>query len=393
VSGFLASADCLATIDCFRKMGIAIQTDDSNHVIVKGKGLRGLEKPGQRLYVGNSGTTIRLLSGILAGQDFISEISGDESIQRRPMGRIAKPLRLMGGEIQGRKERDKPGELFPPLKITGGKLNGISYELPVASAQVKSAILLAGLYANGETTVIEKNYSRDHTERMLEHFGAPIAKQGETVRLTPAKELSANEVDVPGDISSAAFFMAAATLIPGSEVRIRNVGLNPTRTGILDILHRMGGAVEVENEVIGSGEPRGDIVVRSAQLRGIKIDGAIIPRIIDEIPIIAVLASQAEGFTEIRDARELRVKESDRIKTIAAELGKFGVTIEELEDGLRILGPAKLKGGAIESRGDHRIAMAMAIAGLVATGPTVINDADCVETSFPGFIDRLQPFI
>ncbi|MBU0629992.1 MAG: 3-phosphoshikimate 1-carboxyvinyltransferase [Candidatus Margulisbacteria bacterium] len=391
ITGFLASADCLATIDCFRKLGIEIKKNKTE-IRVKGKGLRGLVRPRERLYTGNSGTTIRLLAGILAGQSFTAEISGDESIGRRPMGRIAKPLRSMGADIQGRAMPGKEGELFPPLIINGGKLHGINYELPVASAQVKSAVLLAGLYAEGETTVREKNFSRDHTERMIEHFGGTIERGG-LVTLKPTQELNAREVDVPGDISSAAFILAAATMVTGSELRIRNVGLNPTRTGILEIIHRMGGSVEVENEIIISGEPRGEIVARSARLHGIKIDGEIIPRIIDEIPIIAVLASQAEGVTEIRDARELRVKESDRIKTIATELRKFGVAVEELDDGLRISGPVKLKGGTIESSGDHRIAMAMAIAGLCATGRTVIEDTDCIETSFPGFAEMVRQFI
>ena len=385
ISGFLASADCLATMDCFRKLGIEIT--NNGQVIIKGKGLTGLTQTHETLDAGNSGTTVRLISGILAGQPFVSKINGDASIQKRPMGRIAKPLRLMGASLEGRSEN---GEIFPPLKIIGGDLHGIDYELPVASAQVKSAVLLAGLFAAGETAVIEKNISRDHTERMLVHFGAKITVNGGTSRLKGGAQFSGAEVDVPGDISSAAFFLAAATIVPGSEITIKNVGVNPTRTGILDVLHRMGANIEVMNERLISGEPRADILVRSASLKGILIDGGIIPRIIDEIPIIAVLASQAEGFTEIRGARELRVKESDRIKTIGSELSKFGVTVEELDDGLRILGPAKLKGARINSFGDHRIAMAMAIAGLIADGETVIENTDCIETSFPGFERSLK---
>ncbi|MFH1387106.1 MAG: 3-phosphoshikimate 1-carboxyvinyltransferase [bacterium] len=394
VENFLMSADCLATIECFRKMGVEIQMPNAEclmpnegKIIIKGKGLKGLKRPEGILDVGNSGTTMRLMTGILAGQGFTSEITGDKSIQKRPMGRVAVPLQQMGADF------GSEGEIFAPFKVFGRKLKGMTYELPVASAQVKSAILLAGLYADGETTVIEKITSRDHTERMLEHFGLRISKTGNEIRVTGNEEFSGAEVDVPGDISSAAFFMVAGLLIPNSEIKIMNVGVNPTRTGIIDVLHRMGANIEVQNERIISGEPRADIIVRTSELGAIKIDGEIIPRIIDEIPIIAVAATQAQGVTEIRGAKELRVKESDRIKTVAAELRKFGAQIEELGDGLRIYGTTTLKGSTIQSYGDHRIAMAMSIAGLVATGKTVIEETECVETSFPGFEELLTSLV
>ena len=333
--------------------------------------------------MGNSGTTIRLMTGILSGQTFISKITGDKSIQRRPMRRIVDPLRQMGADIEGRVEGDN---IYAPLKILGGVLSPIEYELPVASAQVKSAVLLAGLFAEGETAVIEKNASRDHTERMLAYFGAKIRGS----HVWGNKEFSGAEIDIPGDLSSAAFFMVAALLVPKSDLLIRDAGVNPTRTGIIDILHRMGARLEVQGERIVSEEPRADILISGSKLKAIKISGEIIPRIIDEIPIIAVAATQAEGLTEIRGARELRVKESDRIATISSELKKMGANIEELEDGMFIVGPTKLKGAAVKSYGDHRVAMAMAVAALIADGETVIEDTDCIDTSFPGFESILR---
>ncbi|MBU0501924.1 MAG: 3-phosphoshikimate 1-carboxyvinyltransferase [Candidatus Margulisbacteria bacterium] len=396
VKGFLPSADCLATIDCFRKMGIAIemtndkgQMSNEGKIIIRGKVLRGLEKPKSVLNVGNSGTTIRLLSGILAGQGFSSEITGDSSIQKRPMMRIVKPLREMGAAISGKgKGRGEGrGEIYAPLLISGQKLKGITYELPVASAQVKSAVLLAGLFADGKTEVIEKNKSRDHTERMMEYLGL-----GTGCQVLGMGEFQAKEIDIPGDLSSAAFFIVAALLTPSSELTIHNVGLNPTRTGIIDVLHRMGATFEVFDEQIISGEPKGNVKckMKNEKLKGIKISGEIIPRIIDEFPIIAVAATQAEGITEIRGARELRVKESDRIKTIASELRKMGAKIKELDDGMIIEGPVKLHGTKVKSYGDHRIAMSLAIAGLIAESETVIDDTACIETSFPGFEGLLE---
>lgn len=394
IHDFLPSADCLATIDCFRKMGIEIESrklkaESRTQVIIKGKGLLGLKKPNKELYVGNSGTTIRLMMGILAGQAFVSRITGDESIQRRPMLRVAKPLREMGADIEGKAEK---GNLFAPLKISGGKLKGITYALPVASAQVKSAILLAGLFAKGETRVIEKHASRDHTERMLAYFGAI---EGQGARVKGQEEFEGREIDVPGDISSAAFFIVAGLLTPNSELMIKNIGVNPTRTGILGVLHRMGACIEVLNERIICEEPRADIVIRKSKienrkLEGIKIDGEIIPRIIDEIPIIALAATQAEGVTEIRGAKELRIKESDRIATVSSELSKLGANIKELDDGMIISGPTRLKGGKVKSFGDHRIAMMLSVAGLIAEGKVEIDDTACIETSFPGFEKLLK---
>jgi len=377
IRGFLPSADVLATVGGFRQMGIEINIDGTG-VEVYGRGLRGLKAPKDKLDVGNSGTTIRLMTGILAGQSFHSRITGDKSIQRRPMLRIVKPLREMGANIEG---KEKEGDLYAPLDIYGQKLSPIEYTLPVASAQVKSAILLAGLYAEGETVVIEKHHARDHTERMLLHFGAKIRG----TRIRGNREFCGAEIDIPGDLSSASFFMVAATLVAGSRLLIREVGVNPTRTGIIEVLHRMGAELAVQDEKIISDEPRGTILAQSSKLKGIKISGEVIPRIIDEIPIIAVAATQAQGTTEIRGAKELRVKESDRIATISSELKKMGAVIKELEDGMVIKGPCKLKGATVKSYGDHRVAMALAVAGLVADGETIIEDTACIETSFPGF--------
>ena len=380
IDNFLPSGDCLATVDCFRKMGIEI--DEKKQLVVKGKGLQGLSRYPGTMEVGNSGTTMRLLAGVLAGQPFISEMTGDESIQKRPMGRIALPLRLMGASVDGRMVNR---EIYAPLKIFGGGLKAIQYEMPVASAQVKSAVLLAGLFADGQTTVNEKMASRDHTERMLEHFGAALERQGLTAMVTGHQEFDGAEVDIPGDLSSAAFFLVAGAIIPGAELKLTNVGVNPTRTGIIDVLHRMGAVIEIDNEVIISGEPRAEITVKYSKLKAVKLAGEIIPRIIDEIPIIAAAATQAEGITEIRGARELRIKESDRITTTATELRKMGAKIKELDDGLIIEGPTKLTGAVIDSHGDHRIAMTAAIMGLAAEGETVIENTTCIETSFPGF--------
>ena len=378
VNNFLMSEDCLATVKCLGQLGIDIQMandkcqmSDGCRTIIRGKGLRGLRESKAVLDVGNSGTTIRLLSGILAGQSFTSTITGDKSIQKRPMMRIVKPLRSMGATIEGREEKD---QIFAPLKISGGKLSPIKYELPIASAQVKSAILLAGLFAEGETRVIEKVQARDHTERMLAHFGV---KNGQ--------EFQGKVVDVPGDLSSAAFFIVAALIAPNSELIIKNVGTNPTRTGIIEVLQRMGAKLEIVDEQVVSGEPRATILVTRSSLRGTNISGEIIPRLIDEIPIIAVAATQAQGITEISGARELRVKESDRLAAISAELGKMGAKIKELDDGMIIEGPTGLKGAKVKSYGDHRVAMSLTIAGLIADGETTIDDTACIETSFPGF--------
>ncbi len=383
ISSFLKSDDCLRTIDCFRKMGIKI-SEEEGIIKVDGKGLRGLLKPSEDLYVGNSGTTIRLILGILAGQPFTVKISGDESIRRRPMARVIEPLKKMGAKISGRQK-----DTLAPLTITGGDVKPIKYSPPQASAQVKSAILLAGLYASGETTVTEKAPTRDHTERMLEYFGANVKKENLSVSVEGGPSLKAKEINVPGDISSASYLLAAGLIVPNSEVLIRNVGMNPGRTGIIDVFHRMGADLDVHNERIISNEPVADIKVRKSKLRGIELSGSIIPRIIDEIPIIAVVATQAEGRTVIKGATELRVKESDRITTMTTALKRMGAKIKDLPDGFIIDGRVELKGAKCTSFKDHRVAMAVSIAGLVAQGETIVEDIDCVGTSFPDFAETL----
>lgn len=386
IDNFLASADCLATAECFRQMGVEL-TADGTRLTITGKGLKGLYKPNKSLDVGNSGTTIRLLSGILAGQNFESTVTGDSSIQKRPMKRIAEPLEMMGTKVLG---TGGQGEIYPPLTISGGKLKGITYKMPIASAQVKSCLLLAGLYAEGETTIVEPYPSRDHTERMLAYFGVPVKKFKNEVSISVPNAFEGREISVPGDISSAAYFLVAGALLPGSDIEIRGIGTNPTRTGILEVLHRMGVDIVVKDEEIISGEPRANMVIsHKSKVKSLEIGGELIPRLIDEIPIIAVLATQAEGATVIKDAKELRVKESDRIRTISTELSKMGAKIEEKEDGMIIYGPTKLKAAKIDSHGDHRIAMSAAIAGLIAEGQTVIEDTECIETSFPGFYNLI----
>lgn len=385
VGRFLFADDCLRTVDCFRKMGIEIEFKGHDTVTVRGKGLRGLRKPEGELYAGNSGTTMRLLLGILAGQDFEAVLSGDESLSRRPMGRVVEPLRMMGARVEGR-----DGGKFAPLTIKGGRLKGIYYELPVASAQVKSALLLAGLYAEGETAILERQRTRDHTEIMLKEFGAEISLEDGLLRVTPVDKLYARKIVVPGDISSAAFFMVAAAIGENSELLVKDVGLNPTRTGIIDVLRKMGCSISVEDEKIKNGEKVGNILVRGGELRGIIIDGKIVPRLIDEIPAIAVACAFAEGQSLIKDAGELRVKESDRIKSIAWNLKRLGAEVEELEDGLLITGGRQLKPSDLESFGDHRIAMAMAVAAMSIPGRSRIRNAECVDISFPGFFETLK---
>jgi 3-phosphoshikimate 1-carboxyvinyltransferase len=383
IDGFLPGADCLSTISCFRRMGIEI-VQDGERVTVHGKGWYGLQEPEQRLDVGNSGTTIRLLSGILATQPFHAVLEGDESIAKRPMRRVIGPLRQMGAKIDGRKD----GE-FTPLAIRGGELSGIDYHSPVASAQVKSAILLAGLQARGVTSVTEPHLSRDHTERMLQAFGVQVARDGLTVSVEGGQKLTGRAIQVPGDISSAAFLIAAVMMVPGSSLVIENVGLNPTRTGIIDVVKAMGGRIELINERVVNEEPVADLAVSYAELRGMEIGGEIIPRLIDEIPVIAVMATQANGKTVIRDAQELKVKETDRIASVVSELSKFGANITPTDDGMIIEGPTKLTGAVIDSMGDHRIGMAMAIAGLAASGETVIENAEAIAVSFPNFASIL----
>lgn len=386
VSGFLTGEDCLSTVSCFRKMGIDIEIDGTN-VTVHGKGLNGLTAPVDTLDVGNSGTTLRLMTGILAAQPFTSHVTGDSSIQKRPMDRVSIPLSLMGADITG---TDKNGKLCAPLTINGKKLKAIEYKLPVASAQVKSAVILAGLYADGETVVVEPEPTRDHTEIMLNYLGANIRHEGDKIICSPVKELYANDISVPADISSAAYFITAGILCPNSEIIITNVGINPTRTGIIDVFKEMGADIKISNERESAGEKTADITVKTSSLRGVTIGGDIIPRLIDEIPVIAVAACFAQGQTVVKDAQELKVKETNRIKTVAEELSKMGADITETEDGMIINGVGKLNGAVTESHNDHRIAMSAAVAGLMAEGETTINNSECVDISFPGFFELVN---
>jgi 3-phosphoshikimate 1-carboxyvinyltransferase len=381
VHGFLRADDCLSTLRCLRGLGASIQ-ETPNHLVIHGGRLL---EPQDVLDVGNSGTTIRLLAGVLAGQPFHSVLTGDASVRRRPMDRVAEPLRRMGARISGRE-----GGRLAPLSIDGGDLQGVSYATPVASAQVKSAVLLAGLFARGETEVREPSLSRDHTERMLGAFGVAVHRDRLAVRVRGPAALNATTVQVPGDLSSAAYFLVAAALVPGSHVTVEGVGLNPTRTGILDILSQMGADVAVQDLREEAGEPVGSVGVRASGLRGTVIGGDLVPRAIDELPVAAVAACLAEGETVIRDAAELRVKESDRIEALARELGRLGARIEAQPDGLVIAGVSRLRGGHVASGGDHRIAMALAVAGLRAEEPVVIDDPDCIRTSFPEFEATLR---
>ncbi len=383
IEGFLMGEDCLSTISCFQKLGIRIE-QQKDKIIVHGKGLHGLSAPTETLDVGNSGTTLRLISGILSAQPFCSHLTGDASIQKRPMERIAVPLRQMGAVLKGSSDK-----LFAPFAIEGTALKGITYALPMASAQVKSAILLAGLFAKGETIVIEPEPTRDHTEIMLRCMGAEIQKIGNEIHCKPVPELYAHKIVVPSDISSAAYFIVLGCICENSEIILKNVGINPTRTGILDALLAMGANIHVKNETIINGEKIGDIIVTSSKLHGTTIGGAEIPRLIDEIPVLAVAGCFAQGTTIIKDAQELKVKESNRIKTIIAELKKFGANITETDDGMIIQGGTPLKGCTVESHQDHRIAMAMAVAGMCASGQTEIRNAECVTISFPNFFDLL----
>jgi len=384
VRGFLRGEDNLATLNAFRAMGIGIE-DDGEILRIEGKGLHGLSEPEDVLDCGNSGTSMRLITGLLAGQRFFSVLTGDRYLRRRPMTRVIEPLSRMGGCIFGRAGGDRA-----PLAVVGSRLTGIVHESGVASAQVKSAILLAGLYASGETEVREPHLSRDHSERMLRHFGADIHCFGGGVRVRGGRELEGRDIMVPGDISSAAFFLVAATIVPGSELLIRGVGVNPTRTGILDILGRMGADIQLLNPGDASGEPVADLLVRSARLKGIEIGGELVPRAIDEFPVICVAASLAEGNTVIRDARELRVKETDRIAAMAENLRKAGVELVETDDGMEITGRETLLRSFTDSRGDHRIAMSMLVAGLAADGPGEVSDVECIATSFPDFSCLLE---
>ncbi len=385
VHGFLHGEDNHATLNAFRCMGVPIEEEAGGVLRIEGKGLRGLREPGDVIDCGNSGTTIRLMTGLLAGQSFFSVLTGDQYLRRRPMKRVVAPLATMGARIWGRGGGD-----LAPLAIQGGELKPIAYDSPIASAQVKSAVLLAGLGAEGETTVREPHLSRDHSERMLSYFGADVRPFEGGVSILGGPRLQGREVHVPGDISSAAFFLVAALIVPGSELLVRNVGVNPTRSGIIDILQEMGGSIELLDQREAAGEPVADILVKSSALRGIEIGGAVVPRAIDEFPVVAVAAAFAEGTTVIRDARELRVKETDRIAAITAELTGLGAKVEALEDGMIVSGTGRLAGGRASSHGDHRIAMSAAIAALAADAPVIIADTGCTATSFPSFWSLLE---
>ena len=386
LSNFAPAADCHSTLGCMKALGAEIRVEKTL-LRVTGCGLRGLRASKRPLDAGNSGTTIRLLSGILAGQNFTSKIAGDDSLNKRPMKRILTPLREMGARISARDDN------FAPLEIQGGKLRGIHYQMPMASAQVKSAVLLAGLFAEGDTTVSEPARTRDHTELALEEFGVPIERHGLTTRIEAngGIKLTGRKAEIPGDLSSAVFFIAAASLFDDATLHIQGIGLNPTRTAILDVFSRMGASIRVLTLRSAHGEVTGDLAVRGAQLKGGVIAGEEIPLVIDELPMLAALGPYTEEGIEIRDATELRVKESDRIAALAENLRRMGAKVEERPDGLKVAGrrAGKLHGAEIEPRGDHRIAMAFAVAALAAEGPTTIRDAQCAGVSYPGFYDDL----
>ena len=384
VRGFLRGEDNMSTMHAFRAMGVDI-ADDGETIQITGLGLHGLKEPADVLDCGNSGTTIRLITGLLSGQSFFSVVTGDQYLRRRPMKRVVEPLSLMGAQIAGRNS----GTLAP-LAINGGNLTGISYQSPVSSAQIKSSIMLAALYAEGETIVTEPSLSRDHSERMFRYFGASLEVLPDGVIVRGGVELAAREVTVPGDISSAAFFIVAALITPNSELLIKNVGVNPSRTGVIDILRAMGGDIQLVVHRELSGEPVADILVRSSRLKGIAISGSVVPRAIDEFPAICVAAARAEGITSIRDARELRVKETDRITAMAVNLRYLGINVCETEDGMDITGSERLLGGAVDSCGDHRVAMSMSVAALVAATSITVSDVGCVATSFPTFFPLLE---
>jgi 3-phosphoshikimate 1-carboxyvinyltransferase len=386
VDGFLPSGDCLATVACMRALGVQIVEHSPTSLMVHGYGLRGLQRPASPLNCVRSGTTMRLLSGILAGQGFDSLLTGEEQLLLRPMGRITEPLRRMGAQID-----DVDGRA--PLAIRGQQLHGTDHTLSVASAQVKSALLLAGLYADGPTVVRQCGPARDHTERMLAAMGAAIDITRLDVTLVPGVSLLPLSIQVPGDFSSAAYLLVAGALVPGSHLTIKEVGVNPTRTGLLDVLRGMGAQIELENEREQGGEPVANLVVRSGTLRGTAVQGDTVVRMIDEFPILAVAATQAHGQTIVRDATELRVKETDRIATVVSELRRLGADIGPRADGFVVSGPTPLRGTTVESHDDHRLAMALSIAGLIAEGATVVQHTDCIADSFPGFEDALHSLV
>jgi len=388
IYNFLNSLDCLKTLECMQALGTEIELGKDNSVKIKGEGLYGLQEPKDILDVGNSGTTIRLLTGLLSGQNFYSILNGDVSIRKRPMKRVVEPLRLMGADIWGRKDGQ-----FAPLSVRGNKLNPLHYTLPVASAQVKTALLLAGLYITGGTIIKEPLSTRDHTEKMLEIMQADLKISPSEIKVMGGKELRGTDIFIPGDISSAAYFIAAASILKDSQIIVRQVGVNPTRTGIIEILKKMGTKIATLNYQIKSNEPQADLKIEYSKLKGVEIKKENVPFLIDELPLIAVVATQAQGKTVVSGARELRVKETDRIKAMVSELKKMGADIKEKEDGFIVNGPTGLQGAVCESYNDHRIAMSLAVAALLAEGKTIIKNSECIDISFPGFEKIIQKLI
>ncbi|MBC2257742.1 3-phosphoshikimate 1-carboxyvinyltransferase [Listeria booriae] len=380
VSNFLKGEDCLSTIGVFRALGVQIE-EFPDKIVVHGTGWDGLKRPDETLDVGNSGTTIRLMLGILAGRPFDATLEGDASIAKRPMGRVMLPLREMGAIFEAKDAN------FAPVKVTGTKLQPMTYTLPVASAQVKSAIIFAALQADGETTIIEKEKTRDHTEQMIRQFGGAITTDGLTIRVNGGQEFQGQNVVVPGDISSAAFFIVAGLIIPNSKIRLENVGLNPTRTGIIDVVKEMGGKITVEQTSKAGDEPAGTVIVETSDLKGIEIGGDIIPRLIDELPVIALLASQANGQTVIKDAEELKVKETNRIDAVVTELSKMGVALVGTDDGMIIEGNQTLHGATVQSYGDHRMGMMLQVAALLADSDVTLEKAEAINVSYPSFFE------
>lgn len=385
VHNFLRAEDCLSTVAVFKALGVTID-DDGEVISIERKGFKHLQAPQQILDAGNSGTTMRLVLGILAGQTFHSKIAGDASLNRRPMERVMGPLRMMGGNLQG-----EQGSEFPPIEIEGGPLSAITYEMPIASAQVKSAILFAALQAEGLTTIIEKEKSRNHTEEMIKQFGGDISVEDKTITVSGGQQLVGQKVTVPGDISSAAFYLVAATLLADSDLQLKHVGINPTRTGILDVLQEMG--ADIQEGSVDSQNQAADLQIKAALLKAVEIKGEIIPRLIDELPVIALAATQAEGTTVIRDAEELKVKETNRIDATAQELNKLGANIETTEDGLIIHGPTPLHGGTVDSHGDHRIGMMLQIAALLTEDTVELNNPEAINISYPNFFNDLASLI
>jgi len=383
IHNFADSVDCSSTLECLRRLGAGINREGTT-VVIEGRGLRGLSAPALDLDAGNSGTTVRLMSGVVAGFPFESRFIGDESLSRRPMKRIIDPLRQFGASVDAREEN------YLPLKIRGGDLSAIDFKMPIASAQVKSAVLLAGLFARGITTVFEPVGSRNHTEIALREFGAGIRKSANTIEIEGGHPLHGKEVSVPSDLSSAAFFIAAALAVPDSQIRLTGIGLNPTRTGFISLLVAMQARITVGERSVAAGEPTGDIIAETSEISGIEIGGNWVPNVIDEIPMLAVLGTRTENGIRIRDAAELRSKESDRILAVSTNLRALGADVEEFPDGLFVPGRQRLRGGTVESFGDHRIAMAFAVAGLFAAGPVVIKNPECVAISFPGFFETLD---